>query len=124
MIRFVIILGVFSIVSCSKRIEQEPDTTLSESEIEELLSEWRKDSLGCLRTRDVEKMKIYAKQLVGKDSLELIKQLGSPNHRYGETGERHFYYVLECPKDRPSYHNFYFHFNRDTIGWFSNPVLN
>lgn len=97
---------------------------LSEVETEVLLKEWKRDSLGCLRTRDPEKMKIYASQLLGKDSFELIKQLGRPNHRYGQKDKRHFFYMLECPKDRPSYYNFYFHFNQDTIEWFSNPVLN
>jgi hypothetical protein len=124
MIRPTILLTAILTIGCSERTDKKTEITLDKAEIEGLLKEWKRDSLGCLRTRDPEKMKIYAKQLVGKDSLELMRQLGRPNHRYGEKHKRHFYYTLECPKNRPSYYNFYFHFTKDTIESFSNPVLN
>lgn len=118
------IFSFLILVSCGQHGNEEQEIELTKKEISELLSDWKRDSLGCLRVRDSEKMNIYAQQLIGKDSVELFSDLGYPNFRYGEPDKRHFYYTLECPEDRPSYYNFYFHFNGDTIESFSNPIIN
>lgn len=98
------------------------EASLTDNETQKLLNDWKNDSVGCLRLRDPEKMKIYARELIGKDSLELTERLGPPNYKYGKKGKRHFSYVLECIEKKTSYYNFYFHFDGDTIEWFSNPV--
>lgn len=122
MIRLIFFLVVLLAIGCGRKTERKPEIKLTEFEIETLLMEWKKDSIGCLRTRDPAKMRIYANELIGKDSIKLISALGPPNYRYGEREERHFVYVLECARDQTSYFNFYFHFERDTVKWFSNPV--
>lgn len=117
-----ILATVFSIVGCGHRAGTQPEIILSKEEIEVLLTDWKTDSMGCLRTRDPEKIKIYAKQLIGLDSIELIEKLGRPNHVFRH-GERHkFSYFLECGRGKTSYYNFYFQFYKDTVEAFSNPA--
>ena len=113
---------LFLIVGCGQRTENKPEIILSKEEIEFLLTDWKTDSMGCLRTRDPEKMKIYAKQLIGLDSIELIEKLGPPNHVFGYGERRQFSYFLECGRGKTSYYNFYFQFYKDTVEAFSNPV--
>ena len=107
---------------CTHKADKKAEIVLTKNQIDSLLTNWKKDSVGCLRLRDPERMLIYAKELVGKDSFEIVRRLGPPNARYNGGGRRHFQYFLECGDTAISYYNFNFHFSKDTLEWFSNPV--
>jgi len=98
---------------------------LTPQEMEEVVSNWKKDSVGCLRLRDPKKMKALTIQLklVGQDSTMTLKYLGKPNASYGQGKDRHFLYFMECGQGRTSYYNFYCHFRGDTIHSFTEAVF-
>src|SRR5688572_7698461 len=95
MVRLTFLL-VLVTIGCGQKHQKKPEITLSETQIDSLLVNWKIDSTGCLRLRDPGKMMTYAKRLVGKDSFELVRQLGPPNARYDGAGRRHFQYFLMC----------------------------
>jgi hypothetical protein len=125
--KFLIFCALF--LSCKVDKKSPPadkDTNLlTASEIEEIVDNWKKDSLGCLRLRDPKRMKKLTRQLelVGQDSIAALKYLGEPNGKYGQGTDRHFLYFLECGKGKTSYHNFYCHFSGDTIHSFTEAVF-
>lgn len=123
MIKLIFLLFLILTIGCrGQKGERVHEIVLNKSQVDSLLANWKTDSVGCLGLRDPEKMKIYAKGLIGKDSFELVRQLGPPNAKYDGGGRRHFQYFLMCGNDGPSYYNFNFHFSQDTVEWFSNPV--
>jgi hypothetical protein len=94
---------------------------LTAEQIDEITSNWKTDSVGCLRLRDPKKMKALTVQLklVGQDSTKTLEYLGKPNASYGQGKDRHFLYFLECGQGKTSYYNFYCHFRGDTIHSFT-----
>lgn len=130
--RLAFILFAFCLLSACKTNDKKADTgseiiidSLMSPEITLLINNWKMDSMGCSRLRDPEKMMIVTKQLklIGKDSLVVIKLLGKPNSKYGEDGDRHFLYFLECGVEKKSYYNFYCHMRGDTIYSFSTAIF-
>jgi hypothetical protein len=121
-IRLIFLVLLVVTIGCTQKTEKKVEITLTQTQVDSLLTNWKKDSIGCLRLRDPERMLIYAKQLVGKDSFEIVRQLGQPNARFSGGGRRHFQYFLECGDTAISYYNFNFHFSQDTLDWFNNPV--
>ncbi|MCE2997529.1 MAG: hypothetical protein ACK5RG_14900 [Cyclobacteriaceae bacterium] len=130
--RLAFISFVFCLLSACKTTDRKADTgneitidSLTSSEITELVNNWKTDSVGCLRLRDPEKMMILTKQLqlIGKDSLAVLTLLGKPNSKYGEDGDRHFLYFLECGVGKKSYYNFYCHMKGDTVSSFSSATF-
>ncbi len=113
-------------ISCSNRdksnaglINPKP---LTQVEISTIISNWKKDSLGCLGLRrEPERMHLLIQQLglVGKDSATVIRILGKPNSKYGKASDRHFLYFAECGVGKKSYANYYCHFGMDTVRSFS-----
>ena len=84
-----------------------------------LISEqWKADSSGCARQRDVNKITrlIDQTKLIGKDTAVLITYLGNPNHKEYHEGKTIYYYYLECGEDgKVSYDNFYCYFRGDSL---------
>jgi hypothetical protein len=78
--------------------------------IEIISNLWKKDSLGCARQRDPEKIKqlIAQLELVGKDSSLVFKYLGVPEGiKYTGGDTTVFYYYMACGIKRGSGYNFY-----------------
>ncbi len=130
--RLTVISLAFLLLSTCKTANKKEDNvakitldSLTSLEIKELTNNWKIDSVGCLRLRDPKKMMALTKQLkvVGKDSLAVVELLGQPNGKYGQGGDRHFVYFLECGEGKTSYYNFYCHIRGDTVQSFSNPVF-
>jgi hypothetical protein len=122
MIKPIFFLLLVVTIGCGQKPEKRREIILTQTQTDNLLINWKRDSVGCLRLRDPEMMLIYAKHLIGKDSIEIVRQLGPPNAKYSGGGRRHFQYFLECGDTATSYYNFNFHFSQDTLDWFSNPV--
>jgi hypothetical protein len=127
--RILFLLCVLGLFSCSQSDQNKhelntdkKEVTLTELEVSDILTNWKKDSLGCLGLRrNPEKMNLLTRQLglIGKDSVTILKILGEPNGKYGQGTNRHFLYFAECGDGKTSYANYYCHFSRDTVRSFS-----
>lgn len=99
---------------------------LTSQELDEVSENWKKDSLGCLRLRDYEKIKLLIDQrkLVGKDTLSVKQYLGRPNGKIDRDGKYTLVYFLECgEKGKVSYFNFYCHFEDNVLESYSGAVF-
>jgi hypothetical protein len=126
--RYFLLLLTFLLFNCTQNDKTKNKdngdnvTVLTSLEIQDILTNWKKDSLGCLGLRrNPEKLNLLTKQmgLIGKDSLTIIGLFGQPNEKYGQGNERHFVYFTECSDGKTSYSNYYCHFKQDTVDSFS-----
>ena len=87
--------------------------------VEILLGNWKKDSLGCEggRLKNYEVIREYCLGLSGSKSQTIIDKLGPPNYRYNtESNRNSLIYVLECENDdKKSFFNLYCHFRNDSL---------
>lgn len=125
-----IIFLCFYTSSCktSNEINEQPSSTeflnqVTDSEFDSLALMWRNDSLGCLKLRNprMAQMLIEHNELMGKDSIMIVRYLGLPNLVHiQENSRKAFIYALECfDNGSTSYHNFYCHFVNDTLWQYS-----
>lgn len=85
-------------LSCNRK-EKEMINLMSEDSLNLVSREWRNDSLGCARHGDPQKISRLITQLglIGNDSSELVKYLGTPDGRRRNQNEvTSFYYDLGC----------------------------
>lgn len=102
---FLLILAIFS---CTGE-KQKKDGLFTEEETSFIISQWKKDTLGCYNLRDDIKMNQLISQvgLIGQDSSQLVEYLGGPEHIFYTDEYKIYSYFLGCGKKGvPNYANF------------------
>lgn len=93
---------IFFVLSCSPKKEETgktPFDSVSQDSLESISKQWKKDSLGCLRLRDPQKIQrlIVQLSLENEDSTVVIKYLGRPNGKnFIGSDTTVFYYFMDC----------------------------
>jgi hypothetical protein len=111
------ILLILFVAACGQDRKDKVIPVSSDS-LQAISKQWKEDSLGCSRLRDVKKITQLINQLSlrEKDSLSLVEYLGFPNERRTlKDGTVVFCYYMGCSVGKISSYNFYCYFENGKL---------
>lgn len=126
-------ISLMMLSGCAVKSDKKDVPDVSRDSLQQIVSQWRSDTSGCLRLRHPDKIKLVVEKfnLIGQDSTEVLKHLGRPNKKMsmGDTATV-FYYFMDCSrpyKDRAgntiSSVNFHCRFDRRLLMDTYAPIL-
>jgi hypothetical protein len=122
----VVILAIHLWACSEKKKELQALQGISQSSLLKISTQWTSDSLGCLKLRDPQKIRLLIDQLklIGQDSSLVIKHRGRPNGKKVNGDTTVFYYFMGCSTNGASSYNFYCDFKGKNLWATQTAVLN